>query len=465
MLHRVLAFAFAFVFVASPVSSAAQSARASTDSVPSITDSRFFAGVNVPWFNWGCDFGCTDSGVNSPAVNSALSEGFGRLKAAGIHTVRWWTFEGDPVQITRDASGAPTGLNPAIYADFDAALALADEFDLAYDFVLFSAPTALPQAWITDPTQRQQLADALAPLFERYANNPHILAWELINEPEYDIWSDKIPLAPVQATVKLLTSTAHAHTATAVTVGAATLAGVQLWVGLGLDFHSPHWYDQMSSGLACARCSDVATIRANPLIDEVPIVLGEFYGGPDTDTLQRLTDFRAKGFAGAWAWSLFYDKTIDLKQIDLGAMARFTGADPSAAALSSTPVAPVDPARTVQLLSNWVAPAHAQPGQTMIFNQDVVSIRDTRVLVDFEVHDGHGQRVSQTVLENQSLRANNRASFSALFTLSHAFPPGQYVVKVGVFAPDWATMYAWSDSAGTFVVDAATSPASDAPRG
>src|SRR5579871_2753659 len=35
---------------------------------PSVTDTRLFAGVNVPWFNWACDFGCgTGKGVSSPA--------------------------------------------------------------------------------------------------------------------------------------------------------------------------------------------------------------------------------------------------------------------------------------------------------------------------------------------------------------------------------------------------------------
>src|SRR5438309_978464 len=166
MLHRAMALAFAVVVAVSPVSSGWSSALAAPSSVPSITDPRYFVGVNVPWFNWACDFGCADKGVSSPAVYGALAEGFGRLKAADVHAVRWWTFEGDPAQIMRDASGAPSGLNPAVYADFDAALALADEFDLAYDFVLFSGPTALPRSWITDPIQREQLANVLAPLFE-----------------------------------------------------------------------------------------------------------------------------------------------------------------------------------------------------------------------------------------------------------------------------------------------------------
>src|SRR5262249_21213809 len=155
-----------------------------------------------------------NNGASSPGAHGALADGFSRLKSSNVHAVRWWMFEGDPWQINHDASGAPVSLNPGVYTDLDSALALADQYDLAFEFVLFSSPTALRSAWLTDPGQRQRLADALAPLFERYKNNPRILAWELFNEPEWDISNNKVGLAPVQSTVQLLASTIHAHTTT-----------------------------------------------------------------------------------------------------------------------------------------------------------------------------------------------------------------------------------------------------------
>jgi len=455
MLARgLIAFALAALVALLPASHGPQPVLAAEGGVPSVTDPRFFAGVNLPWFNWGCDFGCgAANGASSPTVRAALTEAFARLQGAGVHTVRWWTFEGDASQITRDAAGSPTGLNPNVYADFDAALALADQYDLAFDFVLFSPPTGLPRAWLVDPNRRQQLANTLAPLFERYKDNPRILAWEIFNEPEYDIQANKIPLEAVQATVKLLASTVHAHTATAVTVGEATLEGVPLWSGLGLDFHSPHWYDNMASGLMCARCSDVATIRATYPFDGLPIVLGEFYGGPDVDTLQRLRDFRAKGFAGAWTWSLFTEKTSDGKRTDLNAVTKFIASDSGAApVVSAPPGATPEAVTTVQLLTNWVSPTYASPGDVVTFHQDVASTRDATVLVDFEVYDTKGTKVSQTALDNQSLSAGVLSSFSATFTLPGSLPPGQYILKTGAFAAGWGTMYAWSDTAGAFIV-------------
>jgi hypothetical protein len=93
--------------------------------VPSVQDLRYFAGVNLPWVNWGCDFGCPNRGVTSAGTQDLLATSFGQLQTAGIHTVRWFTFEGSAHQIIRDNSGAPSTLNSAVYADFDAALALA----------------------------------------------------------------------------------------------------------------------------------------------------------------------------------------------------------------------------------------------------------------------------------------------------------------------------------------------------
>ncbi len=427
-----------------------QLAAAAPQGVPSVIDSRYWVGANVPWYGWGTDFGGgSKTGVSSPSVKPAISDGFGRLQAAGVHTVRWWTFEGDAAQITRDASGAPTGLNPNVYADFDAALALADQYDLAYDFVLFSAPSAVPGGWFSDPTQRQKLADVLAPLFERYKNNPHILAWEIVNEPEWDVWNNKVSQTDVQATVKLLANTVHAHTQTAVTVGSANLEGMLMWEGTdtGLDFYSPHWYDPMDSGLACARCTDVPTIAASYKLDGKPIVLGELYASQNVDALQRFKDFRAKGYAGAWAWSLFSDKTADKFAIDLSAVKTYTSNPPPA------PGPAAQPALAASLLANWVSPVYAVPGQDVTINQEVRTSRDASVLVDFEIFDSNGNRVWQDALDNQPVSASSTGSFTATYTVPATLPPGTYSVKTGLFSPGWGGMYSWSDMAGSFVVD------------
>ncbi|OAI42572.1 hypothetical protein AYO38_11345, partial [bacterium SCGC AG-212-C10] len=283
----------------------------------------YLQGVNMPWYNWQCDFGCAESnGVSNAGNKSSIAARFAKLQTAGEKNVRWWLFPGDPWQITRDANGAPSGINPAVYADIDAALALAQQYDLTYTFTLFSGPTALPSSWLTNPTQRTQLATVLGELFAHYNGNARIMTWQVINEPEWDIWSGKASQSDVQSLVKQVAAQVHANSKQYVSVGAAMVDGLPLWKGLGLDYYTAHWYDYMSGGDWCAFCSDYAAIKAKYNLD-APLLIGEFYAGSDVNPLQRFSDMYSKGFAGAFAWSLFPEKTADNLPVDLNAAAAF----------------------------------------------------------------------------------------------------------------------------------------------
>lgn len=317
----------------------------------------YLQGANLAWYNWPCDFGCNNNGgvlQNKTIISNKLAQ----AKDSGANVIRWWTFPGDPWQINRDASG-PTGLNPSIYADFDAALDLANQHDLYYNFTLFSAPTALPQGWLTDATQRAKLANVLAPLFARYKDNPRVMTWEIINEPEWDIWSNKIAQAPVQATVKAISDAVNANSPALVTIGSAHLDGLSMWFGQGLDYYSPHWYDYMSSGGWCARCTDYNALKTRwPQLDK-PVVIGEYYGATQVDSLARLNDWYNKGFAGSWPWTLFAEKTTDPGlTIDLNAMRTFTAQisdeGPKASADTTAPAVNITSHTTGQTVAGQV---------------------------------------------------------------------------------------------------------------
>jgi hypothetical protein len=307
----------------------------------------FLQGANVPWFNWPCDFGCNaKGGVSAPAVTSALKAKFQQAQASGLHTIRWWTFEGDAWQINRDASGTPTGINPAVYADFDAALQLAQTYDLYFDFVLFSSPTAVPRSWLTDPRQRAQLASVLGGLFAHYKDNARVMTWEVFNEPEWDIMNARIDAAPVQATVRAVADAVHANSSAYVTVGGGPMSKLPLWVGQHLDYYQVHWYD-VQTGDDCARCTDYATVRRRYNLD-APLVIGEFYAPSSVDAGQRLADLYAKGYAGAWPWSLFADHTGDRFSVDLAAEKAFSAQHgdlgPAGAGGAPPPRPPASPA-------------------------------------------------------------------------------------------------------------------------
>lgn len=283
----------------------------------------YLLGANVPWYNWACDFGCNVNGGVS-GNKPTLGTGFQKMKDNNVRVARWWVFPGDPWQITRDANG-PTGLDPAIYADFDAALQLADQYDLYYNFVLFSGATAPPKAWLTDPAQRAKLGQALAPLFARYANNPRVMSWEIYNEPEFQIWNNEIDETSAVETAKVIANTVHQNSPALVTIGNAFADGIPMWKDVALDYYSPHWYDYMSSGNYCIRCQTAAQLRSNlGITDNKPIVVGETYASSTVDAQARMTDFYNNGYAGAWPWSVFSNRTSDQLTIDFPALKAFT---------------------------------------------------------------------------------------------------------------------------------------------
>lgn len=325
-------------------------------------------GVNVAWYNWGCDFGCNQNGgvsgnkniLGNGTTGANAMPGFKDVKNAGIHMVRWWVFPGDPWQIERDSNNVPTGINPAVYADFNAALDLAEQYDLYYNFVLFSGATAFPSTWATNPVQRTKLAEVLGTLFAHYRDNPRILSWEIFNEPEFQIWNNEIDQASVVALGREIAASVHANSNAYVTVGHAMLDGIPMWIGAGLDYYSPHWYPYMSSGNWCAICQTYDQIKARINVDK-PIVLGEVYIGSDATPLNNLNEFYTRGYAGAWGWALFWDRTQDKLKVDLPALTNFVQqhADigPQTVAASSSPtVGSASPTPTAAPPSNSPTP-------------------------------------------------------------------------------------------------------------
>lgn len=458
-----------------------------------------FAGVNVAWYNWACDFGCGSSGgVSDPSVRSAIGQRFAELQKYGIHAVRWWMFQ-EPWQITRDSSGKPTGIDPRVYQDIDAALALAEQYDLYYNFVLFEFPTKLPNSWITNETHRQALADVLAPLFARYRGNPRIFAWEIFNEPEWDIWNGRVPEAATVDLGRRIAAAIHANSTAYATVGHAMVDGIPMWTSANLDFYQPHWYDYMQPGGWCAFCRTADDVRAQYNVSK-PIIIGEFYAGADVGAQARYQRWYDLGYAGAWAWSLFYDRTYDRMQIDLAGVGAFTAfigdAGPRSAGASSPPPTttptqqptpeptpaptqePSPPPAHDPTPSPTAAPApteEPQPeptpapapaytsasasfevaaGGTATIYADVKSTVAVNALVDIEVYSATGQKVHQAWWDNQPLPANQTKRYTASWAVPATLPAGTYTVMVGIFEPGWAKNVHWNASAGTVTVAA-----------
>ncbi|MFW5703207.1 MAG: carbohydrate-binding domain-containing protein [Patescibacteria group bacterium] len=310
----------------------------------------YLHGVNVPWINWGCDFGCgTNRGASSQNTKDEMTPKLQQLEDSNVHMVRWWLFPGNPWQIETDGSGSPVGINPSVYQDIDAALAMAEEHDLYYNFVIFSGPNAIPSSWINDQAQRQKLADTLAPLFARYADNPRLMSWEVFNEPEWDMWYNGADPDNTVDLVRRILEVQRANTPALATMGSATVQ-IDYWVDMDFDYFSPHWYDNMGEYWNALNPDTAAKMFAQT---DKPIVLGEIYAASTIEPLNRYNTIRSMGYAGAWGWSLFEYRTQDKMEIDMTALASFAGqhsdigpssnAPAPTAAPTSTPVPTAEP--------------------------------------------------------------------------------------------------------------------------
>jgi hypothetical protein len=273
----------------------------------------------MPWLNWNSDFGGGGGSVhqNLNEVDTKLAAAQG----AGMHMIRWWVFEGGSPQITRDGSGTPTGLNPAVYTDIDAALTEAAKYGISYDFVLFGNTNddAVTHQWWENSAKRAALANVLAPLFAHYASNPRVHTWEIVNEPDWQTRNGITTVAGATATVDAIADKVHANSSAYVTVGEAQVQDMQTWVGHHLDYHSPHYYDNFGTGSN----DPFVTQVASP--DGKPVVIGEFpaSSGLTPSAQARYQDLYNNGYAGGWAWSLSPEHTADKISVDLAAVAAF----------------------------------------------------------------------------------------------------------------------------------------------
>lgn len=292
--------------------------------------SWYLNGVNYPWSEYGRDFGTNDwgsVGVHDSETRAKVDADFAAMERQGIHSVRWWVFSDGRAGITWDSRGLPSGIDQYVFPDMDSALALAQkhhiyldlvltDFTLMYDASQENGVQLGGRSQVIDTGSGQQalINNVFKPLFQRYARSQQILAYEVMNEPEWGIQDDGAVDSKINHPTSLenfrrltrdVATAVHANTRSYVTLGSAAKRWTEQWKGLGLDFYSVHYYEENRLSLD----SDLYDTDARALNLDAPVVIGEYpLGSKKAGFAQYLDNWFSRGYAGAWAWSF---KAVD----------------------------------------------------------------------------------------------------------------------------------------------------------
>jgi hypothetical protein len=272
---------------------------------------EFFLGANLPWLHYGIDFGASawtpQGGVADPAQIVELDATFEQLAASGIRAVRWFLFCDGRAGIAFDHHGRPQHLDPLVFRDIDAALAAAQRHGLRIMFVLLDFVWCDPARVVKgvqlggrslvfqDTEARRALLDkVLRPVLKHYRTEPTILAWDVINEPE---WIRTLTSEQLHEFLDEAVSLVRANATQPVTIGSAGARWRTFYEGLGLDFYQVHWYDALTG-------QPPLETPVRTLGFDRPVLLGEF---PTLGSLRSMPDIldvaHAAGYAGAFYWS------------------------------------------------------------------------------------------------------------------------------------------------------------------
>lgn len=299
---------------------------------------RFVVGVNLPWVGYGTDVGAClwfpDGGLSAqPAAMERLDRTLGALARDGVIAVRTFLLCDARSGVVFDGSGRPIGLDDAVTSDVDVLVAAARRHGVGLmpvllDFHLCAAAQVVNGVQlggrshlIVDAAARAALIDrVLRPLVERYGDDSTVIAWDVLNEPEWCLTDARhfkrtaVPFDALQRFLGEAVAAVHESARQPVTIGCAGTWRLDLVTPLDLDFYQVHWYDRFGWTALARPVSELG-------LGDRPVILGEF-AGRGVRLPEVLAAAKAAGYEGALVWSaLAEDPYSDYPQ-DLGAWIR-----------------------------------------------------------------------------------------------------------------------------------------------
>ena len=290
----------------------------------------FVVGVNLPWLDYGQDFGANAwqprGGLARPERRERLRRSLGDIADAGVPLVRWWLLGDGRAGLREDAEGRLEGLDDRLFPDVDAALeevraaGLQVQF-VATDFLWFDRPRRVNgarlggrRAHVRERAGRERLLEGvLAPIAERYGHEPAIAGWDLLNEPEWATLGvgtldprRSISRREMRELLRDVAAVFRARATQPLSVGLASRRWLSLLDGLELDHYQVHWYESLDSVDTLARPVEALGLGR-------PLLLGEFPTRGSSVGPRRILEIaREAGYSGALAWSaLASDRATD----------------------------------------------------------------------------------------------------------------------------------------------------------